>query len=96
MELSKRNVDLRLAAIAGISILISCTAFVAGLTGHMPTGVSTLVVLVGVSVGLRIAWSYTAKSASSQSRAKTTRLISNVGLGISLLALCAALPRITP
>ena len=92
---SGKGADLRLAAIAGISVLISLAAFAAGLTRNLPAGVSTIVVLVGVSIGLRVAWSYAATSASSASRAATTLMISNVGLAISAVALLATLPRLT-
>jgi hypothetical protein len=92
---SPKSADLRLATIAGASVLISIVSFALGQSGLAPSGVSTIVVLVGISVGLRVAWSFAAKAASSPSRAKTMRLISNVGLGISGLSVLASLPRIT-
>ena len=92
---SGKGADIRLAVIAGTSVFISLGAFAAGITGNLPLGVSTVVVLVGVSIGLRVAWSYAATSASSPSRAGTTLMISNVGLAISAVALLAALPRLT-
>jgi len=94
-NVSARSADIRLAAIAGTSVLVSLTAFIAGLTGSLPSGVSTVVVLVGASIGLRVAWSYAATSASSSSRARTLTVISNVGLAISGISLIATLPRIT-
>lgn len=87
--------DIRLAVIAGASVFISLGAFGAGLTGNLPSGISTVVVLLGLSIGLRIAWSYAAKSASSSNRARTMQMISNVGLAISGVSVVAALPRIT-
>jgi len=92
---SGKGADIRLAIIAGTSVAISLAAFAAGLTGNLPSGISTVVVLVGVSIGLRVAWSYAAASASSPSRAGTTLMISNAGLAISAVALLAALPRLT-
>jgi RsiW-degrading membrane proteinase PrsW (M82 family) len=94
-SVSGKGADLRLAVIAGTSVFVSVAAFAAGLTGNLPPGVSTIVVLVGVSIGLRVAWSYAATSASSPSRAATTLMISNVSLAISAVALLAWLPRLT-
>jgi RsiW-degrading membrane proteinase PrsW (M82 family) len=87
--------DIRLAVIAGTSVFISLAAFGAGFTRNLPSGISTVVVLLGLSTGLRIAWSYAAKSASSSNRARTMQMISNVGLAISGVSVVAALPRIT-
>jgi hypothetical protein len=92
---SAKNADIRLAVIAGTSVFISLAAFAAGFTGNLPSGISTVVVLLGLSVGLRMAWSYAAKSASSAGRARTMQMISNVGLAISGVSVIAALPRIT-
>jgi hypothetical protein len=68
---SAKGADIRLAVIAGTSVFISLAAFAAGFTGRLPAGISTVVALVGVSIGLRVAWSYAAKSASSASHART-------------------------
>jgi pimeloyl-ACP methyl ester carboxylesterase len=92
---SSRGADLRLALIAGTSAFVSIAAFIAGQTGLLPSGITTIVVIVGVSIGLRVAWAYAAKSASSPGRAKTMLLISNIGLGISTLSVLASLARIT-
>jgi len=92
---SAKGADIRLAVIAGTSVFISLAAFAAGFTGRLPAGISTVAALVGVSIGLRVAWSYAAKSASSASHARTMQMISNVGLAISGFSLIAALPRIT-
>jgi RsiW-degrading membrane proteinase PrsW (M82 family) len=94
-SVSGKGAGLRLAVIAGTSVFVSVAALAAGLTGNLPPGVSTIVVLVGVSIGLRVAWSYAATSASSPSRAATTLMISNGGLAISAVALLASLPRLT-
>lgn len=42
MDLSTRNVDLRLAIIAAISVFVSISACIVGLIGGMPSGVSTV------------------------------------------------------
>lgn len=94
-NVSTKSADLRLATVAGTSVLISIVSYALGQVGLVPSGVSTVIVLVGISIGLRVAWSYAAKSASSASREKTMLLISNVGLGISGLSVLASLPRIT-
>jgi len=92
---SATSSDLRLATIAGASVLLSIVSFALGQAGLVPSGISTIVVLVGISIALRVAWSYAAKSASSPSREKTMLLISSVGLGISGLSVLVSLPRIT-
>jgi hypothetical protein len=94
-NVSAKAADLRLATIAAASVLISLVSFALGQAGLVASGISTIVVLVGMTIGLRVAWAYAAKSASSASRAKTMQLISNVGLGISGLSVLASLPRIT-
>lgn len=87
--------DLRLKLIAGASVLVSVAGCVAGLLGAIPSGVSTIIVMIAVSIGLRVAWAYAAKSASSSGRARTMRIVSNVGLAISGVTLVVSLPRIT-
>ncbi len=90
-----KNSDTRLALIAGASGSVAMAGFLAGLTGILPSGVSTVIVMIGVSAGLRVLWAFTARSASSASRVRTARILSNVGLAVSLLSLIVALPRIT-
>ncbi len=90
-----RKGDLRLKVIAGASVLVSVAGCVAGLLGAIPSGVSTIIVMIAVSIGLRVAWAYAAKSASSSGRARTMRIVSNVGLAISGVTLIISLPRIT-
>jgi RsiW-degrading membrane proteinase PrsW (M82 family) len=87
--------DRRLAVIAGAGILFALSAAVARWTGLMPSATGTLVVIVGATIALRVAWSYAATSASSMAKVKTLTLISNVGLAISAVTLLATLPRIT-
>jgi RsiW-degrading membrane proteinase PrsW (M82 family) len=87
--------NLRLTLIASASGLVSVVGFLAGLTNLLPSGISSIIVLVGVTVGLRVLWIYAARSASSSSRARTMQIVSNVGLGISALSIIVGLPRIT-
>jgi RsiW-degrading membrane proteinase PrsW (M82 family) len=90
-----KHSDVRLAVIASASALFSVLGFVAGLTGLLPSGICTLIVLIGVSIGLRVLWSYAARSASTSSRARMLQMVSNVGLVISALSIMVGLPRIT-
>jgi hypothetical protein len=61
----------------------------------MPSAAGTIVVIIGVTIALRVAWSYASTSASSATKAKTMTLISNVGLAVSGITLLATLQRIT-
>jgi RsiW-degrading membrane proteinase PrsW (M82 family) len=90
-----KRADRRLAAVACVSGLFSAFGFVAGFTELLPSGISTLIVLAGVSVGLRVMWSYAARSASTSGRARIMQMVSNVGLVISSLSIMVGLPRIT-
>lgn len=90
-----KRADMRLAVIASASGLFSIFGFVAGLAGLLPSGICTLIVLAGVSIGLRVLWSYAARAASSSSRARMLQMVSNVGLVISALSILVGLPRIT-
>jgi hypothetical protein len=65
--------DLRLKVIAGASVLVSVAGGVAGLLGAIPSGVSAIIVMIAVSIGLRVAWTYAAKSASSAGRQRQCR-----------------------
>jgi RsiW-degrading membrane proteinase PrsW (M82 family) len=89
------SADIRLIVIACASGLVSVGGFIAGLADLLPSGISTVIVLIGVSIGLRVLWSYAARSASSSSRARTLQVISNVGLAISVVSIVIGLPRIT-
>jgi RsiW-degrading membrane proteinase PrsW (M82 family) len=90
-----RSADLRLAVIGAVTVLFSITAFAAGMLGALPTGLSSAIVMFGMAIGLKVVWTYVARSARSETRARITTLISNVGLGISTLAVIAALPRLS-
>jgi RsiW-degrading membrane proteinase PrsW (M82 family) len=52
-------------------------------------------VIVAAAIGLKVALSYAAKSASSVARARAMNLVSTVALAISGLTVLASLPRIT-
>jgi RsiW-degrading membrane proteinase PrsW (M82 family) len=92
---SSRGADLRLAVIGALTVLFSITAFAAGMLGTLPTGLSSAIVMFGMAIGLKVVWTYVARSATSASRTRITTLMSNVGLGISTLAVIAALPRLS-
>jgi RsiW-degrading membrane proteinase PrsW (M82 family) len=92
---SSRNADVRLAVIGAVTVLFSITAFAAGMLGKLPTGLSSAIVMLGMAIGLKVVWTYVARSATSASRTRITALMSNVGLGISTLAVIAALPRLS-
>ena len=85
----------KLALIAGMTLLFSVGAFIASQLGVMPAGVSTTVVLFGMGIVLKLAWSISSKSAGSAERARFALLMSNVGLIVATLSALAALPRLT-
>jgi len=87
--------DRRLARIAAIGIAISLAAGAARLLHVLPSGASAAIVLVGVVIGLRVALIYASRSASSATRAKTMRMVSNVGLAVSAVTVIAAVPHLT-
>lgn len=87
--------DRTLAIIAGASVAVSVAALLARLAGVLPDGPSALIVIVAAAVGLKVALSYAAKSASSAARARVMNLVSTVALAISGLTVLASLPRIT-
>ena len=92
---SHPSADTRLAVIGGATILFSLTAFIAGQLGALPGTASTVIVMVGMGVLLRVTWAYVSRSAASAARTRMTMMISSVGLAISTLTLLAALPRLT-
>lgn len=87
--------DRTLAIIAAASVAVSVAAVVARLAGVLPEGPSALIVIVAAAIGLKVALSYAAKSASSVARARVMNLVSTVALAISGLTVLASLPRIT-
>jgi RsiW-degrading membrane proteinase PrsW (M82 family) len=90
-----QGADIQLAVIGGATVVFSLAAFAAGRFGALPPGISTVIVLLGMGVALKVAWVYVARSASSTSRARMTTLLSNTGLAISSITAIAALPRLT-
>lgn len=87
--------DRVLAIIAGASVALSVAAMLARFAGVLPDGLATIVAIVGAGIGLKVALSYAARSASSAARARTMALVSTVALAISGLTVLASLPRIT-
>ena len=87
--------DRRLAIIAGAGATLSIAALVARLADKIPAGPATIIVLIGATIGLRVAFSYAAQSASAPSRARVLTLVSTVGLAISGLTMIGVLPHLT-
>ena len=87
--------DLRMAMIAGAGVTLSIAALLARLAGVLPAGPATLIVFIGAAIGLKVAFSYAAKSASAVSRARVLGLVSTVGLTISGVTMLGALPHLT-
>lgn len=85
----------KLALIAGITMLFSVGVFIASQLGAMPAGFGTTIVLIGMGIVLKLAWTISSKSASSAEHARFALLMSNVGLIIATLSALAALPRLT-
>ena len=94
-QTSVSNSDVRLAMIAGGGVALSIAALVARLAGVLAAGPATMIVLVGASIGLKVAFSYAAKSASAPSRVRVLATVSTVGLAISGVTMVAALPHLT-
>jgi RsiW-degrading membrane proteinase PrsW (M82 family) len=85
----------KLALIAGITVLFSVGVFIASQLGAMPAGVGTTVVMIGMGIVLKLAWTISSKSASSAERARFALLMSNIALIVAALSALAALPRLT-
>ena len=85
----------KLALIAGITVLFSVGVFIASQLGAMPAGVGTSVVMIGMGIVLKLAWTISSKSASSAERARFALLMSNIALIVAALSALAALPRLT-
>lgn len=80
-----QSADIRLAVIGGATILFSLAAFTAGMLGALPSGISSVIVMLGMGVALKVIWVYVARSASSASRGRITTILSNTGLAISAI-----------
>jgi RsiW-degrading membrane proteinase PrsW (M82 family) len=87
--------DRMLAVVAGGSLALSVGAVLARFAGVLPDGPAAIIALVGAGIGLKVALSYAARSASSAARARVMNLVSTVALAISGLIVLASLPRIT-
>jgi RsiW-degrading membrane proteinase PrsW (M82 family) len=87
--------DRALAVIAGASVAVSVAAVAARFAGLMPEGPSTLIVVIGAAIGLKVALKYASRSASDAARARVMNLVSTIALAISALTAIASLPRIT-
>ncbi len=87
--------DRTLAIVGGAIVAVSVGAVLARFAGVLPDGPATLIVLVCAGIGLKVAMSYAARSASSAARMRTMTLVSTVALAISGLTVLASLPRIT-
>ena len=87
--------DRRLAIIAGAGATLSIAALLARMADKLPAGPATIIVLIGATIGLRVAFSYAAKSASAPSRARMLTLVSTAGLAISAVTMLATLPHLT-
>jgi RsiW-degrading membrane proteinase PrsW (M82 family) len=85
----------KLAIIAGVAMLLSAGVFIASQSGVMPAGIGTTIVLIGIGITLKMAWSVASKSAGSAQRARLTRMMSNAGLIVAVLSAVAAVPRLT-
>src|SRR5579862_310994 len=87
--------DRRLAIIAGAGATLSVAALAARMAGRIPAGTATVIVLIGATIGLRVAFSYAAKSASAPSRVRVLTLVSTIGLAVSAATMLATLPHLT-
>jgi RsiW-degrading membrane proteinase PrsW (M82 family) len=87
--------DRTLAILAAASVAVSVVALLARLAGLLPDGPAALIVIVAAAVGLKVALSYAAKSASSAARARVMNLVSTVALAISGITVLASLPHLT-
>ena len=91
---SVSNSDVRLGMIAGAGVTLSITALVARMTGALSPQPATLVALIGVTIALKVAFTYAKKSASAPSAARVLELVSTAGLAISAVTIVSVLPRI--
>jgi hypothetical protein len=66
-------------------MVFSVGIFVASQMGAMPVGIGTTVVLIGMGIVLKLAWSISSKAASSPQNARFALVMSNVGLTIAAL-----------
>jgi RsiW-degrading membrane proteinase PrsW (M82 family) len=76
----------------GACVAVTVLSVVLRLSGAMPSGLATVIVVAVMGIGLRIFVRYAARSASSAHRTHVTKTISLVGLGVSVVALISSLP----
>jgi hypothetical protein len=84
--------DRRLLIGGGACIAVSLVSLVLRLLKVLPSGLATVIVLLVTVIGLRVFIGYAAKSASSTHRARITKLISLIGLGVSVVTVFGSLP----
>lgn len=87
--------DRTLALVAGASAVMSIAAVLARLAGVLPDGPAAIIALVGAGIGLKVALSYSARSASSAARTRAMNVVSTMALAVSGLTVLASLPRLT-
>jgi RsiW-degrading membrane proteinase PrsW (M82 family) len=84
--------DRRLAVAGACSIGLSLFVCLARLAGVISGGLATAVVLLAGAVAVRVAFRFTKHAATSAARARVSRIISDVGLGIATVTIVASLP----
>jgi RsiW-degrading membrane proteinase PrsW (M82 family) len=82
------------AIIAGVTMLLSVGVFIASQLGLLPGGVATIIVLFGIGIVLKLAWTISSQSVGSAQSTQLARMMSNVGLGLAVLSAFAAIPRL--
>jgi RsiW-degrading membrane proteinase PrsW (M82 family) len=87
--------DRRFAQLGLATVALTLVVVTARLTGVLPAGWATAIVLVGLGIGLRVGLIVLARTAGADQRARTLRRISLAGLAVGGLAAVSALPVIT-
>ena len=90
IDTAKADRKLLIGGAASIALIL--ISLVLRMTGVLPSTIATVAILIIASLGVSIFVRYAAKSASSGHRARVTRGVSLVGLGVSLLTVFSALP----
>lgn len=86
--------DRRLMIVGGACVAASVASVILRQAGVLPSGLSTVLVVLVMAIGLRVFLRYAARSASSVHRARVTKIVSLAGLGVALLTLFGSLPRL--
>lgn len=92
---SLSGTDRTFAVIGSTSVGLTVAVMAGRLTGLLPSGLATAIVVAAAAVLLRIGLGALAKSASAEQRARTLGHVSTAGLAVSAVALVVALPVIT-